>query len=301
MTPLEAPQPKARASSQVGDASFIASNGVIMVGNLLVATAKRLKTSSDSPRLDAEVLLAWTLGMDRMELLANTDAFVDDKVEDFFSHIINLRRRGIPVAYITGRQAFLDFDVEVTPHTLIPRPFTETLVTALLDDLGNEQRVVADIGTGSGAIALALARHAPKCRLIGTDISVPALQVAAANARRLNLLRQIDWRVGSLLAPLRPDDRVDTIVANLPYLPDKDLSEPSLRYEPRTALAGGADGLVLLEQLFHQLGAHTSVKTLVVEILPTQIDHVAHDFRTQGFTVEAVSDGYNHRGLIGRR
>jgi release factor glutamine methyltransferase len=271
------------------------------IAALLAAAAKQLATLSDSPRLDAEVLLAWTLGLSRTELTQHSDAQVNAHVEDFFARLLALRHRRVPVAYLTGQKAFLDFDVDVTPHTLIPRPFTETLVMALIDDLGQAPRVVADIGTGSGAIALAVARHAPQARVIGTDVSVPALRVAAANARRLGLLRQIDWRAGSLLEPLRPEDRVDTLIANLPYVPDHDLLEPSLRFEPATALAGGQDGLRLLTSLFHQLKHYPSVSVLMVEILPSQVDHVAHDFRSLGFTIEAISDGQQHRGLIGRR
>lgn len=268
---------------------------------LATATARLDLAATDSPRLDAEVLLAWVLGLNRTELLKHGDASIDRNVAEFYAAIINQRRRGIPVAYLTGRQAFLDFEVEVNPHTLIPRPFTETLVTAVLQDLGDQPRVVADIGTGSGAIALALARHAPAATIIGTDISVPALQVAAANARRLNLLRRIDWRVGSLLTPLRADDGVDTIVANLPYLPTRDLNDPSLRFEPWSALAAGRDGLSLLNELFQQLPAYSSVTTIVVELLPTQIDHIAHAFRSHHFEIESISDGQAHRGLIGRR
>lgn len=271
------------------------------VATVLAETTDRLARASDSPRLDAEVLLAWVLGLTRTELLQHADAFVDRNVEDFFSQVVSRRQRGIPVAYLTGRQPFLDFEVDVNPHTLIPRPFTETLVMAVLDEVGTDRRVVADIGTGSGAIALAVARHAPAARIIATDISVPALQTAAANARRLGLLRNIDWRSGPLLQPLRQTDAVDMIIANLPYLPDQELQAPSLRYEPRTALAGGADGLYLLKKMFQELRAWPSVRTLVVEVLPSQIDQVAHDFRTHRFTIETISDGQSHRGLIGRR
>lgn len=271
------------------------------IADLIVKTAKRLSASSDSPRLDAEVLLAWTLGLTRTSLQAHAQSSVDHRVETFFDQVVRLRQRGVPVAYITGRQPFMDFEVAVTPHTLIPRPFTETLVAAVLEHLRNDRHVVADIGTGSGVIALAIARHAPFARVIGTDISVPALQVAAANARRLDLLRQIDWRAGSLLTPLRHEDEVDTIIANLPYLPADDLREPSLRHEPTIALAGGPDGLWFITALVEQLPTQPILKTLVIELLPAQVDHVSHHLRLKGLAVEPISDGQAIRGVMARR
>lgn len=274
---------------------------MMTVAQLLAKTVDRLAAASDSPRLDAEVLLGWVLGLNRTELLTHAAAAIDAPLENFFSQVVATRRRGVPVAYITGRQPFLDFEVEVTPQTLIPRPFTETLVTTVLDELGQDKRVVADIGTGSGAIALAIARHAPNTRVIATDISVPALQVAAANARRLNLLRQIEWRTGSLLTPLRPDDQIDTIIANLPYLPARQTQERSLRYEPVIALTAGDDGLDFIIPLIQQLRRHPAITTVILELLPEQVDHVSHELRLGDWSYELVSDGQAIRGLIGRQ
>ncbi len=271
------------------------------LAQLLNQGAARLENISDSPTLDAEVLLAWTLDLDRTTLLQHAPDRVSESVQRFFAHLLVVRRRGVPVAYLTGRQAFMDFELAVTPHTLIPRPFTETLVAHLLPQLRDDRHVVADIGTGSGAIALALAKHAPTAKIIATDVSVPAVRVAARNARRLHLLRRVDFRVGSLLTPLRPDDAVTVVIANLPYLPTADLGERSIQHEPPLALHGGADGLVLIEKLLRQLRFLTTIKTVALELLPHQADPVAYLLRRQQFQVEPITDRQSTRGLIGRK
>lgn len=274
---------------------------MITVAQLLRQGAARLRASSDSPLLDAEVLLGSTLNLNRTELHQHALAYCDANVVDFFLRLVSLRQRRIPVAYLTGRQAFMDFDLMVTPHTLIPRPFTELLIEAVLTNLANQPAVIADIGTGSGAIALAIAKHAPRSRVIATDTSVPALTTAASNARRLNLLRRVDWRIGSLLEPLHTDDNVSAIVANLPYLPTTEMSEPSIRHEPASALHGGPDGLDLINLLLQQLRRVPTINLVALELLPAQADTVGYLLRLQDFTITTVTDGHHIRGLLGKK
>ncbi len=274
---------------------------MITVAQLLRQGTARLQTYSDSPALDAELLLGSALNLTRTELLQHALAVCDANVVDFFLRLIALRQRRIPVAYLTGRQAFMDFELKVTPHTLIPRPFTELLVEEVIMDLQGQSAVIADIGTGSGAIALAVAKHAPQSRVIATDTSVPALTTATSNARRLNLLRRVDWRIGSLLEPLRTDDNVTTIIANLPYLPAAEMNEPSIRHEPVSALHGGQDGLTLVSALIQQLQQVPTVTLVALELLPTQADTVGYWLRLQNFIVSTITDGHRIRGLIAKK
>lgn len=271
------------------------------IAQLLRQGTARLTNVSDSPALDAEVLLAYVLDLDRTKLLQYNHSSVDLEVEELYHRFLHIRQRGIPVAYLTGQKAFMDFELMVTPHTLIPRPFTETLVNTVLETLADQHHTVVDVGTGSGAIALSLAKHQRGHRIIATDTSVSALRVAAANARRHHLLRRIDFRVGSLLEPLRRDDHVTAIVANLPYLPVEDMNEPSIRHEPTTALHGGPEGLWFISQLIRQLRWFPSVKFIAFELLPTQVDTVAYLLRREKFLPESVTDGQLTRGLLGRK
>lgn len=268
------------------------------VGQLIRQGATKIHQSSDSPLLDAEVLLAFALDLPRGDLITHWNKSLHPSVEKYFWLAIRQRQRRIPVAYLTGRQAFFDLEFEVNPATLIPRPFTETLVETTIKAIGNTSHIIADIGTGSGAIALTIARHAPTVRLIGTDISVPALRVAAANARRLDLLRRVEWRVGSLLDPIRHDDNVTTIIANLPYVRTDGLAERSIAYEPRVALDGGSHGLVYIEALLSQTKHYPTLKMIILEFLPEQADLVGYLVRLQGYDVEPISDGTAVRGLI---
>lgn len=273
----------------------------VTIAQLLRQGATNLTNISDSPILDAEVLLSFTLDLNRTQLLQHGSDLADNGVVQFFLRLIAARCRGIPVAYIVGRQAFMDFDLVVSPHTLIPRPFTETLVEAMLAELGDRPHVISDIGTGSGAIALAIARRTSSSRIIATDVSVPALRIAAANARRHNLLRRIDFRAGSLLNPLRIDDYVTAVIANLPYLPAVAMSEPTIQHEPRSALDGGTDGLALIEGLLSQINFFPTIHLIALELLPNQVDTVAYLLRQKKFRAVPVTDGQSSRGLIGRK
>jgi release factor glutamine methyltransferase len=203
----------------------------------------------DTPRLDAEVLLADALGVTRADLLAR-DFVVEGPAIRRFQDAV--RRRAVgrePVAYITGRRAFRHLELAVDPRVLIPRPETELLVELALAALPEGARVV-DVGTGSGAVALALADERRDLRVTGADVSEDALEVARANGERLGL--EVGWVVADGL----PAGDWDGVVANLPYVAEGDVLAPEIaRHEPRGALFAGADGLEALRSIAPQLRA----------------------------------------------
>jgi release factor glutamine methyltransferase len=204
--------------------------------------ASALRESCDSPKLEAEVLLAELLRCNRAALLVRADEALSAEAALRYASLIDRRRLGEPVAYLTGRREFWSLDLEVSPAVLIPRPDTELLVEwALLYLRGIAAPAVADLGTGSGAIALSLAHERPEAHVLATDLSEDALEQARRNARALGLQR-VEFRHGDWLAPLH-GERFDLIVSNPPYIAEHDPHLPVLRYEPRRALVAGPDGL----------------------------------------------------------
>lgn len=193
---------------------------------------------------EAEILLAHVLGQSRGWLFAHGDATLDASHLAAYECLVACRKAGEPVAYLTGSCGFWTLDLAVTPATLIPRPETELLVEQALAKIPVDASWrLADLGTGSGAIALALARERLQACVIATDLSEDALAVARDNAAR-NGIGNAEFRVGNWLAPLQ-DETFDLIVSNPPYVSDGDphLSQGDLRFEPALALSCGSDGL----------------------------------------------------------
>jgi release factor glutamine methyltransferase len=193
----------------------------------------------DTPRLDAELLLAEATGCDRAQLAAEPEASVDAGAARRFGSMVRRRVRREPVAYILGRKGFRHLDLAVDSRALIPRPETELLVEIALE---LDPRSVLDVGTGSGAVALAVADELPTAEVVATDTSERALELARENAARLELADRVDFEHGTV----PPGRRFDLVVANLPYVREDQV--PSLapeitRYEPRQAVVAGADGL----------------------------------------------------------
>jgi release factor glutamine methyltransferase len=194
--------------------------------------------------LEAEVLLAHVLAQPRVYLKARPESVLAPEQWRRLQDLVRRRAEGEPVAYLTGAREFWSLELEVTPATLIPRPETERLVELALERVPNAARWhIADLGTGSGAIALALARERPTCHVIAVDCSPDALSVARRNAQRLDIAN-VEFRLGSWLEPLRAE-RLDLIVANPPYVAaaDPHLLRGDLRHEPRLALSAGEDAL----------------------------------------------------------
>ena len=246
----------------------------------------------DTPRLDAEVLLAAAMGVDRGVLIADPGRGVDPEP---FREYVQRRARREPVAYILGRKGFRRIELEVDPRVLIPRPETEHVVEAALS-LPEGARVV-DVGTGSGAIALALADERPDLRVVATEISADALAVARANAVRLGL--SVEFLEGDLLDPVTGP--VDAIVSNPPYvLAGTELAPEIARYEPAVALFGGEDGLDYYRRLAPATGGASFV---ALEVSGWQAEVVGELLRAAGFgSIETGRDlaGID-RVVVGRR
>lgn len=218
--------------------------------------ARALEATSDSARADAEILLAHLLGTERSALHGRLDAPLAAAQALHYAGLIERRRQGEPVAYLTGRQGFWTLDLDIDAGVLIPRPDTETLVEWALDLSRQVERPdVLDLGTGSGAIALSLAdalRH--RAAIHATDVSADALRIARANAARLQLavaFHEGDW-FDALAAPAPP--AFDLVLSNPPYIADDDPHLPDLRYEPRLALVSGPDGLDAIRRIVGAAG-----------------------------------------------
>ncbi len=212
-------------------------------------------SGGDSPRLDAEVLLCELLGCNRAGLVIRADDVLTTEMALRYAALIERRQLGEPVAYLTGRREFWSLELQVSPAVLIPRPDTELLVEWALERLrGVEAPRIADLGTGSGAIALALASERPDALVVAVDVSADALSQAAHNARLLGLER-VDFRLGDWLAPLAGES-FDLIVSNPPYVAEQDPHLRELRFEPRRALTAGADGLADLRRIAAEAPGH---------------------------------------------
>ena len=212
------------------------------VDEALRNAAARLRPYSSTARLDAEVLLAHVLGMSRAAMLARFNEGLPEDQSTAYDRLLTRRLRAEPVAYITGHKEFYGLDLEITPEVLVPRPETESVVelcVALLPQ--NEISHLADIGTGSGAIALAVAANHPLVHVYATELSPAALAVARGNAVRLALSDRVTFFEGDLLDPL--PGPVDVIAANLPYVPPGEAEPDVATWEPRQAVfGGGPDG-----------------------------------------------------------
>jgi release factor glutamine methyltransferase len=294
------------------------------VGRLLTWTTDYLKGhGSDSPRLDAEVLLAHALGRQRIELYTTFDEVPGEEARTAFRELVRRRAEGMPVAYLVGRREFYSLSFRVTPDVLIPRPETELLVIAVLDlargarDEGRgaregEQRglgtsvpseptsaqstiinpqssisnpqspipnpSIADVGTGSGIIAVCLAKHLPACRISAIDNSSAALAVAKENAQRHGAADRIEFLKSDLFAAVPVERQFDFIVSNPPYVTTGELDGLAAdvrKFEPRAALVAGPRGTEVIERLIAQSadrlrpGGH-----LLMEISPTIHDAV---------------------------
>jgi release factor glutamine methyltransferase len=263
---------------------------------LLKDMADRLSAAGvDAPRLDAELLLAFAADVTR-EGLYTRSIVVDEELRKRCKAVVDLRVSRMPLAYIIGRREFYSLEFEVSPEVLIPRPETETLVTAALEALTALPTAnVIDLGTGSGAIALAIAVNAPHARVTATDISVQALEIARQNARRLGVYARVDFRRADCWDILDAGgalERYDLIVANPPYIRDAEIDSlaPEVRdFEPRIALAGGIDGLDFYRRIAAGAAEHLAAGgVLIVEVGAGQADDVADIFRAEGFSDIAI-------------
>jgi release factor glutamine methyltransferase len=224
------------------------------VARLLDWTSRYLSGKDfETPRLDAEVLLAHALGRRRIELYTHHDEEPPEEARARFKELVQQRVKGCPVAYLVGRKEFFSLEFEVGRDVLIPRPDTECVVDECLRlAKGMEAPAVLDVGTGSGCLAVAVAKYHPTARVTAVDASAAAMAVAARNAARHGVGDRIRFLEGDLYAPLAAEERFDFILSNPPYIPHGDI--PSLPvgvrdFEPRTALDGGPDGYAVFDRL----------------------------------------------------
>ncbi len=231
---------------------------------------ERLARVSLSPGLDADVLLAEVMHQDRAYLLAYGEQPLSEAQAAQYEALVARASAGEPIPYVLGRRAFYDMELKVTPDVLIPRPETELLMEQAIDfaraRAAQTGRCIAfDIGTGSGALAVGLARHVPAAIVYAVDINPAALEIAHANAVKYQVEARVHFLQGDLLAPLLGGLKADLVMANLPYIPSGELPDLAVsRYEPLLALDGGSDGLDLIRRTLTDLPAVVQPNALIL-------------------------------------
>jgi release factor glutamine methyltransferase len=269
------------------------------IAGLLRIAAELLCERSDSPRLDAEVILGNLLGATRSALTVRRDDAIDADTERAYRELIVRRAGGAPVAYLTGVREFWSLPLKVTPAVLVPRPETELLVEQALELLVGGSAAVLDLGTGSGAIALAVASERRDARVVGVDISEAAIRVARDNAEALGLAH-IEWRVGSWFAAVA-EERFDVILSNPPYIRARDAALASLQAEPAMALIGGPTGLEQLSSIIAAAASHLNPGGwLLTEHGADQAGAVAALFERQHFQDIRSLEDYSGRPPLTR-
>jgi release factor glutamine methyltransferase len=267
------------------------------VGRAILSAARRLEEADiDTAHLDAQVILAHILGVERSWLFAHYDYKLTAGQANGYTELVARRAANEPTAYLIGRKEFYGLELEVDDRVLIPRPETELLVDAVLNYIESRDGkplCMVDVGAGSGAIALAVAVNCPQARIYATDLSHEALAVTQRNVERLDTRRQVTLLQGDLLAPL--PENVDIIAANLPYVNSQEYSclMPDVRdYEPRLALEAGAEGLDVIRRLLEQAPARLNPGGMIFL-------EIGHD---QGQTVLALAEAIiPNAGYIGLR
>jgi len=268
---------------------------------LEATTGHFTKHGVPSPRLQAELLLAHALSLPRLGLYLQFERDLNSTELDTLRELVRRRAAREPLQHVTGSAGFCGLTLKCTPAALIPRPETEILVEHAARILGESSPgLVIDVGTGTGAIPLALARKHPTFQYLGLDISPEALALAAENASAPgsapNEGTKMDWKKNDLLEGITGSAVL--ITANLPYLTPAEIesAEPEVRHDPRLALEGGADGLDLIRRLIPQ--AAKLAKSLLLECGPDQAQKVAALAREAGFTNVAVHPDLTHRPRI---
>lgn len=248
------------------------------------------KRGSDSPRLDAELLLCRALGLDRVQLIVQHQRPLSDAELAAFKELFVRRRAREPIAYILGVREFYGFEVQVDRRVLVPRPDSEVLVDVALARTSEQDMYgrALDLCTGSGCIAVAFGLRRRTWKVTGTDVSEDALALARINAARRGVARNVRFVQGDLFQAVPASRRFELIVSNPPYIPSAEIAElmPEVRaFEPRLALDGGADGYQVLRRLVAEAPAHlTAGGVLACELGAGQSDRVAELFEQAGFT-----------------
>ena len=270
-------------------------NTTITIRDLL-QEGQGLLSALDSARLDAELLLCNLMNMDRSKLYSSPDTGIPLEKALEYKNLVNKRSNGEPLAYITGKKEFWSLDLLVNQYTLIPRPETECLVETALSEIAlDSEMAIADLGTGSGAIAIALAMERPHCNITATDICEHAIEVAQINANHhgagnINIIRS-NWFENL-------QGRFDLIVSNPPYIKngDKHLAEDGVAYEPGLALCGGEDGMEAIEIIINNAPEHLNTGAwLMIEHGYDQAETVRSIFKQCNFS--EINTHCDHAGI----
>lgn len=262
----------------------------------------------ESARLDAEVLLAHVLGLPRIMLYARFDQPLTSPERDRYRELVRRRAAREPVAYLVGEKEFWSLTLEVRRGVLIPRPDSEVLVQVGAAELARDRPVrVADVGTGSGALALALATEVPNAEIVAADVAPAALELAARNVERLGLSERVRVVKSDLLRDVEVPPRFDLVVANLPYIPTSELASlmPDVRdHEPPEALDGGPDGLDLVRRLIAEAPPRLERRGgLLLEAGREQVRALAEELKRAGYREVSVHSDLagSDRAVFGRR
>ena len=276
-----------RTSLGIDNSPEPAAEGFTVQSLLHGAALSFARAGSSSPALDAEMLLMQVLGASRTDLHVHAHREISPEEQNAFNALAERRLGGEPVAYLIGRREFWSIDLEVDSAVLVPRPETEVLVEEVLrvaSDAEPGALWIADVGTGSGAVALALACTLKRARIVATDISRKALAVASRNARRLRLQDRVTFLAGDLLAPLKGG--FDCIVSNPPYLSEREFSSlmrDVREFEPRNALVAGREGTEIHRRLIETApGYLRQGGRLFLEIGPDQKMQIEDCFLKEG-------------------
>lgn len=291
------------------------------IGRLLTWTTDFLRDKeADSPRLDAEVLLAHARGCPRIELYTAFDEIADEPLRQAFRELVRQRAAGMPVAYLVGYREFFSLPFHVSPEVLIPRPETELLVVRMLDlarslekELADDKPLrIADVGTGSGVVAICCAKHLPRCQVTAIDISEPALSVARTNIQRHDVASQIELIHSDLFDQFPPTEsqgatNYHLIVSNSPYVTTEEMKHlPATvrQFEPHLALDGGEQGTRVIEQLVSQSAERLCPGGwLLLEVGPSIAKRVEHLFSAQPAweLPESIKDLAGHPRVVQAR
>ncbi len=266
-------------------------NEFLKIAAALADGTEQLRGVSDSPRLDAELLLAQALDVPRSYLFAHPEDALDRAALERFCSSLDRRSDDLPLAYISGEKEFWSMTLIVSPDTLVPRPETELLVDQALQHIPkNENFSILDLGTGCGAIALAIAKERPHCDITATDVSDAALAVARENANRL-ALANVEFLCGDWTAPVA-GKTFDIIASNPPYVPEADPDLERLKHEPQMALLSGKDGLDAIRRISAE--AQSVLRpggTLLIEHGDNQAEEIARILSADGWgEISQVND-----------
>ena len=260
----------------------------------LLQQAERYLISKDNARLDSEVLLCHVAGIRREQLYSQPEQTHTKTIVQQFLELVNKRSTGQPVAYLTGKKEFWSTELSINQHTLIPRPETECLVEVALEQFHENKKLdILELGTGSGAIAIAIAKERPACHITATDINHDIISVASSNAKRLGLYN-IAFAISDWYSNI--DRQFDFIISNPPYIKDGDehLLHDDIKHEPDIALSGGPDGLRYIRKIIGT--AKTYIKHggwVLIEHGYDQGGEVRSTFRKHNFSNITTRDDYS--------